>query len=85
MKKNNTPELLKLFASYMVVFVHVIFSGYIGVAAETLARFAVPFFFLISGFYSYLGLPIKIKIFNVKNDYNDFALHTELPMFLRGV
>lgn len=58
--KNNTLELLKLFASYMVVFIHVIFSGYIGVAVETLARFAVPFFFLISGFYSYLIPPEKI-------------------------
>lgn len=61
-QKNNTLELLKLFASYMVVFIHVIFSGYIGVAVETLARFAVPFFFLISGFYSY-GISVqKIRI-----------------------
>ena len=60
-QKNDTLELLKLFASYMVVFIHVIFSGYLGVAAETLARFAVPFFFLVSGFYSYGISPLKIK------------------------
>jgi len=60
-QKNNTLELLKLFAAYMVVFIHVIFSGPIGVAVETLARFAVPFFFLISGYYSYRITPQKIK------------------------
>ena len=60
-QKNNTLELLKLFASYMVVFIHVIFSGKIGTVMETLARFAVPFFFLISGFYSYQIPPQKIK------------------------
>lgn len=45
----------------MVVFIHVIFSGKIGTVMETLARFAVPFFFLISGFYSYQIPPQKIK------------------------
>ena len=60
-QQNDTLELLKLFASYMVVFIHVIFSGKIGTAVETLARFAVPFFFLISGFYSYQIPPQKIK------------------------
>ncbi|MBR3929284.1 MAG: acyltransferase [Clostridia bacterium] len=59
--KNGTLELLKLFASYMVVFIHVIFPGKIGTLMETLARFAVPFFFLISGFYSYRIPPQKIK------------------------
>lgn len=60
-QKNGTLELIKLFASYMVVFIHVIFSGKIGTLMETLARFAVPFFFLISGFYSYRISPQKIK------------------------
>lgn len=59
-QKNKTLELLKLFASYMVVFIHVIFPGKIGTSMETLARFAVPFFFLISGFYSYQIPPQKI-------------------------
>ncbi len=59
--KNNTLELLKLFASYMVVFIHVLFYGRLGVVFDTLARFAVPFFFLISGFYSYQITTEKIK------------------------
>lgn len=59
--RNNTLDVLKLFASYMVVFIHVLFSGKIGVAIDALARFAVPFFFLVSGFYSYKITPDKIK------------------------
>lgn len=51
--RNETLELLKLFASYMVVFIHVPFYGKLGVAMDALARFAVPLFFLISGFYAY--------------------------------
>ena len=51
-QKNNTLELLKLFASYMVVFIHVKFYGRLGSIMETCARFAVPFFFLVSGFHS---------------------------------
>ena len=54
-------DVIKLFASYMVVFIHVLFYGQIGLAANALARFAVPLFFLVSGFYSYQIPPDKIK------------------------
>ncbi len=60
-QKNNTLELLKLFASYMVVFIHVSFRGNAGVVIDALARFAVPFFFLTSGYYSYQINCEKIK------------------------
>ena len=60
-QKNNTLELLKLFASYMVVFIHVLFYGKMGVTIDALARFAVPFFFLVSGYYSYQITCEKIK------------------------
>ncbi|MBR2012999.1 MAG: acyltransferase family protein [Clostridia bacterium] len=59
-QKNYTLELLKLITSYMVVFIHVKFYGEMGIAIETLARFAVPLFFLISGYYSYQIKPEKI-------------------------
>ena len=59
-KKNTTLELFKLFASYAVVFIHVMFSGNFGIAMDTLARFAVPMFFLTSGFFSYGITPEKI-------------------------
>ncbi len=68
-QKNNTLELLKLLASYMVVFIHILFYGKPGDIVETLARFAVPFFFLVSGYYSYQITCKKIKkrIINILN------------------
>ena len=60
-QKNRTLELIKLVAAYMVVFIHVLFAGETGTAVESVGRFAVPLFFLISGFYSYQIKPEKIK------------------------
>lgn len=60
-QRNNTLDVIKLFASYMVVFIHVPFYGTVGSVANALARFAVPLFFLVSGFYSYQLSPDKIK------------------------
>ncbi len=60
-KKNTTLELLKLIASYMVVFIHVSFLGNTGIVMDALARFAVPLFFVTSGFFSYQITPEKIK------------------------
>ena len=61
LQKNNTLELLKLISAYMVVFIHVPFYGKLGVAVDALARFAVPFFFFVSGYYSYRIPCEKIK------------------------
>ncbi|MBQ9116765.1 MAG: acyltransferase family protein [Clostridia bacterium] len=58
--------VLKLFASYMVVFIHIPFAGQMGIVMPTLARFAVPFFFLISGYFSYQISPEKI-VKRIKN------------------
>ena len=51
-RKNYTLEIIKVIAAYMVVFIHVPFPGKLGVALNALARFAVPFFFMVSGFFS---------------------------------
>lgn len=69
-QKNSTLELLKLFASCTVVFIHVKFYGRLGPIVETCARFAVPFFFLVSGFHSYEITCDKIK----KRTRNIFTL-----------
>ena len=60
-QKNSTLELFKLLASYMVVFIHISFYGKFGAIVDALARFAVPFFFLVSGYYSYQITCEKIK------------------------
>ncbi len=59
--RNTTLDIIKLFASYMVVFIHVLFYGRIGLAVDAVARFAVPLFFLVSGYYSYKITPERIK------------------------
>ena len=59
--RNHTLDVIKLIASYMVVFIHILFYGKVGIAVDALARFAVPLFFLVSGYYSYKLPPEKIK------------------------
>lgn len=50
---NITIEICKLIASVFVVFIHVRVSGVKGEIMNCLARFAVPLFFAISGYFSY--------------------------------
>lgn len=59
--RNHILELFKLLASYMVVFIHIPFYGTTGTIMDALARFAVPLFFVISGFYSRGISPKHIK------------------------
>ena len=59
--KNNTLEIIKLFASYMVVLIHFYFRDGVGSLMDALARFAVPLFFVVSGFYSYFCLSFNTK------------------------
>ncbi len=89
-QKNYTLELLKLITSYMVVFIHVKFYGEMGIAIETLARFAVPLFFLISGYYSYRIKPEKI-LKRAKNILNlsilavgSYTVFNILTLLLKG-
>lgn len=53
-------DLFKLIASFFVVFIHCHFSGIPGIAVKAIARFAVPFFFLCSGYFLYGNKPEKI-------------------------
>ena len=61
LKTNHTLEFFKLLASFMVIFIHIPFYGQMGDIVNGLARFAVPLFLLISGFYSYQIPPQSIK------------------------
>lgn len=52
-KNRNVPlDVLKLVASYMVVFIHFKFDGEVGFIVDALARFAVPVFFMTSGYFA---------------------------------
>lgn len=59
--RNATLDLLKLLASYMVVFIHVPFYGKLGIIISAVSRCAVPIFFLSSGFFCYQNSTNKIS------------------------
>lgn len=50
---NYCMDFLKGIACIFVVFIHVKFPGDFGQAVQAIARFAVPFFFMVSGYYCY--------------------------------
>lgn len=51
--RNHTLDVIKLIAAFFVVFIHVPFYGVVGEVVTLLARFAVPVFFMTSGFFCY--------------------------------
>ena len=51
-KRNAWLDLIKLIASFMVVFIHIDFPGKFGYVMDAIARFAVPLFFAVSGFFA---------------------------------
>ena len=51
--RNMSLDVLKLIASYFVVFIHFTFSGLTGNIVDALSRFAVPVFFMVSGYFAY--------------------------------
>lgn len=52
-QRNQTLEFCRIVAAVFVVFLHVPFPGVVGKTVNCLARFAVPLFFAISGWFSY--------------------------------
>ena len=49
--RNHVLDAEKAVAAYMVVFLHLHFPGVTGEIFNAAARFAVPFFFMISGYF----------------------------------
>lgn len=52
-KQYNLLNALKIIAAFFVVAIHIRFPGDFGLSVVAIARFAVPFFFMVSGFFSY--------------------------------
>lgn len=59
--RNQSVECTRLLASILVVFIHCPFPGEIGGTVTCLARFAVPMFFVISGYYAWGQDAVRIK------------------------
>ena len=51
--RNMSLDVLKFIASYFVIFIHFTFSGLTGNIVDALSRFAVPVFFMVSGYFAY--------------------------------
>ncbi len=51
-KRNNTIDFLRFVAAFLVVLIHSPLPGTVGFAIEIAARAAVPFFFMVSGYFS---------------------------------
>lgn len=51
--RNPVFDIEKAIAAYFVIFLHIRFPGITGTAVNTIARFAVPLFFMISGYFSW--------------------------------
>lgn len=64
-KKYNLLNVMRLFAAFSVITIHIHFPGTFGTVMIDIARYAVPFFFMASGFFSYYDSSIdtlsKIK------------------------
>lgn len=52
-KQYNLLNALKIIAAFFVVAIHIHFPGDFGKGVIAVARFAVPFFFMVSGFFSF--------------------------------
>lgn len=52
-QRNNSLDFLKGVACIGVVLIHVTFPGVVGAVLSKLSTFAVPLFFMISGYYAY--------------------------------
>ena len=60
-QKNHCIDFIKGIACICVVFMHCEFPGQLGVIVQTVSRFCVPFFFMVSGFYCFGGGVDKIQ------------------------
>lgn len=52
-KRFNNIDLWRAIAAFLVVAIHCPFPGALGEAVANVGRIAVPFFFIVSGFFCY--------------------------------
>lgn len=90
-KRNFTLDFVKGIACIFVVFIHVPFPGIVGEMISELADFAVPFFYMISGYYAYYedgrGIEeLKRKIRHILNlTYTAISVYVIFHLISSGV
>ncbi|MDR3594410.1 acyltransferase family protein [Clostridium sp.] len=62
MKRNQSIELLKLISIFFIVIIHNPFASRFGFVMDTIARFAVPIFFMITGYFIIQPNKTSIKL-----------------------
>jgi len=70
---NYCMDFVKGIACVLVVFMHCEFPGVFGTIVQTIARWVLPFFFMVSGFYSYTGdapFNAKKQLRKIKHIFN---------------
>lgn len=60
-RRIQSIEVCRLIASFFIIFIHFTFPESICDAVEALARFAVPFFFIVSGYFAFGATAAQIK------------------------
>lgn len=69
--QNRVLDVLKGFACIGVILIHYKLPGIVGIIISNIARFAVPLFFMISGYYAYDSLydnnKMKKKLMHIVN------------------
>ena len=60
-QRNVCLDLMKVVAACAVVWIHIKFPGWFGQAVDAVARFAVPLFFMVSGYFACFDGTDKIK------------------------
>lgn len=69
--RNTCLDQIKGIAAVFVVFIHARFPGELGIIVDAIAKFAVPFFFMVSGYFFYCDdfeksiKSLPHKIFNI--------------------
>lgn len=58
---NYCLDFIKGIACVFVVFMHCEFPGLLGIAVQTISRFCVPLFFMVSGYFCYTSFNISQK------------------------
>lgn len=52
-QRNTSPDIVKVFAFLAMVSLHVVPPEGVGAITNNLSRFAVPIFFMVSGYFIY--------------------------------
>ena len=83
---NSALNTVKFIAAMFVIFIHIQFPDNFGIAVNSIARFAVPFFFMVSGYYCYyenIEVQYKKLINKIKKMFGFICIYNLLYFLLR--